>query len=160
SAGPAPECAGYIHRTSGPLPVTRYNARSRPSQPEKVISGSSSRANPALDDTRRRPVGGSVLSRIMRISTRFTLADPFGPDIGHLADVLARRAGDCSRDGGDVVPTGAGPRPPPSREERRGPRITVAGRTARSCWDTPPPAADAGHLADDPGAGTGAPWNQ
>ena len=41
--------AGRIHRFSGPLPVTRYNARSKPSQPVKGISGSSSRAGPALD---------------------------------------------------------------------------------------------------------------
>jgi hypothetical protein len=43
-SGPAvlivPGPAGRSHRFCGPLPVTRYNARSKPSQPVKEISGS------------------------------------------------------------------------------------------------------------------------
>jgi hypothetical protein len=53
--------------------VTRYNARSKPSQPVKPTSRCPSGAGPAPEVTRRRPVGGSVLSRITRISMRSTV---------------------------------------------------------------------------------------
>src|SRR6516164_2148591 len=34
------------------------------------------------------------------------------------------------------------------------------GQDCRPGWEIPPPAAYAGHVADDPGTGMGTPWNQ
>jgi len=63
-------------RPRSPPPDTRplrtpatSRARSKPSQPVKETSGCSSRPCPAPEVTRRRPVGGSMLSSITRIST-------------------------------------------------------------------------------------------
>jgi hypothetical protein len=53
----------------------------------------------------RRPVGGSILSRITRIPAKFTVPGPFGHEIGRLADAMTRRTRDRSPGAMGVVPT-------------------------------------------------------